>query len=252
MGTVAQYPNAISAAVPGGAVVLAAVFESFTGSGVLVDAGSVTIGITESSAPDGGSGTPVATTSVGVVHQGPGRYQFTWTVPPSTVPGSYLATWTGVRSNDSVTVQFVQAVVVAAPPSAVPLPGVYATVGQFVAWSEEQYWPEAMVATKLRRASEQLDRALVGAVYAVDADGMPTDAGLIDVLQRACSAQCQYLLAHNDDAGVKREYVSTNVGGVTVSRAPSMLAPALPPLAPQALAILRVAGVLPVAPLVGW
>lgn len=252
MGTVAQYPNSTSATVPGGFVMLAVVFETQAGSGVQVDAGNVTIGITESSAPDGGSGTPVATTSTGVVHQGPGQYQYRWTVPPSTVPGTYLATWTGVRGNDSVTVSFVQAVVVAALPAVVPLPGVYATVQQYQAWSGDQYTPDAMVATKLRRASEQLDVALVGAVYGTDADGMPTDPGLIDVLQRACAAQCQYLIAHNDDAGVKREYVSTNVGGVTVTRAPSMLAPALPPLAPQALAILRVAGVLPSAPLVNW
>jgi hypothetical protein len=89
-------------------------------------------------------------------------------------------------------------------------------------------------------------------VYRVDADGMPLDAGLVNVLVRATSAQAQYIIAVNDDANVKREYASTTVAGVAMSRAGGMQSMALPPIAPQALAILRVAGVLPAAPLVNW
>jgi hypothetical protein len=81
---------------------------------------------------------------------------------------------------------------------------------------------------------------------------MPLDPGLVNVLVRATSAQCQYILAVNDDANVKREYASTSVGGVSATRANGMMALALPPVAPQALAILRVAGVLPAAPLISW
>lgn len=252
MGTIALYPNASADVLPGGQITFAVVFESTAGSGVPVDAGAVTIGITASGAADSGTGTPVATTTVGVTQAGPGSYRYAWTVPPGTVPGSYLVTWTGVRSNDGVQVAYQQAVTVAGEPAPVPLPGVYATVDQYRAWSGDAFTPAASVQIRLQRASEQLDVALVAAVYAVDGDGMPTDPGLINVLMRACSAQAQYLIAHNDDALVKREYSSTNVGGVSVSRAQSMQSLALPPIAPQALAILRVAGVLPAAPLVNW
>jgi hypothetical protein len=134
----------------------------------------------------------------------------------------------------------------------VPLPGVYASVAQFRNWSGDLGTPSQRVQVALQRASEQMDVALVAAVYRVDADGMPLDAGLVNVLVRATSAQAQYIIAVNDDANVKREYASTSVGGVSTSRAAGMQSMALPPMAPQALAILRVAGVLPAAPLVNW
>jgi hypothetical protein len=72
------------------------------------------------------------------------------------------------------------------------------------------------------------------------------------VLVRATSAQVAYLLAQNDDTGIKREYSSTTVGGVSAVRSAKMQGGALQPIAPRALAILRVAGVLPAAPLVSW
>lgn len=252
MGTIALYPNASADVWPGGQITFAVVFESFVNSNIGVSAADVTITITASGAADSGSGTPVATTSSGVIGQGAGNYRYVWTVPTSTAPGSYLVTWSGVRSSDGVTVTYQQAVTVTAGSAAAPLPGVYATVAQYQAKTGDQFTPNATVQQRLRLASEQLDIALVGAVYDVDADGMPTDPGLIDTLSRACCEQVRYLNAGNDDALVKREYASTNVGGVAVTRATSMQALALPPLAPQALAILRVAGVLPSAPLVNW
>jgi hypothetical protein len=86
----------------------------------------------------------------------------------------------------------------------------------------------------------------------VAADGMPLDAFVASVFMRATSAQAAYIIAVNDDANVKREYSSTSVGGVSATRAASMQAMALPPIAPQAAAILRVAGVLPAAPMISW
>ena len=252
MATQALYPNSTAAAVPGGRVVLSVVFESFNGSGVQVAASGVTIQVVASGAVDGGTGTPVPATSSGVVQQGPGTYQFTWNVDPNQTPGSYLATWTGTRSSDSTVVSFTQTVLVAALPAPVPIPGVYATVAQYQAWSGDTLTPAAIVSTKLMRASEDIDVALIGAVYATDADGMPTSAQLLGVLARATSAQCQYLLAANDDSGIKREFSSTNVGGVNLTRAPSMQAPTFTPLCNRALQILHVEGVLPAAPLVNW
>lgn len=252
MGTQALYPNASSAVWPGGQIIFSVVFESFVDSNVGVTASGVTIEITASGAADGGTGTPVPTTSSGVVNEGVGRYQYTWTVPTTVQPGTYSVVWSGIRSSDNVTVTYTQNVTVIAAPAPQPVPGVYATVAQYQAWSADQFTPTTAVATWLRRASEQMDVALVGAVYSVDADGLPTEPGLIDTLMRATCAQTQYLIAHNDPANVKREYASTNVGGVNVTRASAMQALALPPIAPQALAILRVDGVLPSAPLVNW
>lgn len=251
MGTVALYPNASADVLPGGQITFAVTFETAVGSNQQVAAGNVTIGIDASGSADSGAGTPVATTGSGVTGTG-GQYRYVWTVPPATVPGSYLVTWTGVRASDSVTITYQQAVMVAAMPSSTPIPGVYATVAQYQAKTGDQWSPGSVIEQRLRLATEQLDVYLVGAVYAVDGDGMPTEPGLIDTLSRACCEQARFLNAHNDDAQVKREYSSSNVGGVQVTRAPSMLAPALPPLAPQAAAILRVAGVLPSAPLVSW
>lgn len=252
MGTLALYPNAASAAVPGGSVSLSAVFESFNGSGIPVSAAGVTVTIASSGAVDGGTGTPVPTTSAGIVQNGPGSYLFVWAVPPTQASGSYLATWTGTRSSDGQTVSFTQAVYVAALPAMVPLPGVYCTVAQYQAWSGDSLTPTAIVTTKLMRASEDIDIALVGAVYATDADGMPTSAQLLGVLVRATAAQAQYLIANNDDTGIKREFSNTNVGGVSLSRAQGMQAPTFTPLCNRALQILHVEGVLPAAPLVNW
>lgn len=181
-----------------------------------------------------------------------GLFQYEWHVAANQAPGTYLVTWTGIRQSDNASVTYTQAVTVAADPESVPQPGLYASVAQYRAWSGDQYTPAQRVQVALQRATEQIDVALVAAVYRTDADGMPLDAMVANAFMRATSAQCQYILAVNDDAGVKREYSSTSVGGVSASRTASMQGLALPPLAPQALAILRVAGVLPAAPLVNW
>jgi len=252
MPTLAHYSNAASDVFPGGSVVFDVVFETYVNSGQACNASGVTIGITPSGAPDSGTGTPVATTGTGVSQLGEGLFTYTWNPAASITPGSYLVTWTGTRASDSTTVSYQQAVNVAANPEATPLPGVYASVAQFRAWSGDTWTPAQRITVALQRATEQMDVALVAAVYRVDADGMPLDPMLANVLVRATSAQTQYILAVNDDANVKREYASTSVGGVAAVRSAKMQGLAMPPIAPQALAILRVAGVLPSAPLVAW
>ena len=251
MATVSLYPNANSAALPGGQLTLAVVFESYVGSGEIVSASNVTIQITASAAPDGGEGTPVATTSSGITQTAFGQYQYVWPVPDTQTPGTYIVTWTGNRASDSESVTMQQVATIAPVLAPAPLPGNYCTVAQYQGWSGDYSTPNSLVQIKINRASEDLDRALVMAVYAVDGSGMPTDPWLINVLVRACAAQVQYLFASNDDAGVKREYLSTNVGGVAVTRAPGQQS-SLPVISPRALSIMRVAGILPSAPLVNW
>jgi hypothetical protein len=104
----------------------------------------------------------------------------------------------------------------------------------------------------MRRASEVIDRAMIGAVYRTDANSMPTDPGIMDVFMRATCAQCQFLLALNDPANVKSQYASTSMGGVSQTRTANAQGQAFPPLAPQAAVILQTAGALPGAPLLGW
>ena len=147
---------------------------------------------------------------------------------------------------------YAQAVTVAAIASGVPAAGVYANPGQYLAWSGDSSTPEWIVLVKLQRASEDIDRALMGAVYPVNANGMPTDPMVIDVLMRATFAQAQWLIGDNDDSGLKRQYLSTSVGGVSQTRAASMAALEMPPLAPRALSILHVSGVVPSAALIAW
>lgn len=252
MPTLAHYSNAASDVFPGGSIVFDVAFETYLNSGQACAASGVTIGITASGAADSGMGTPVATTSTGITQLGMGLFTYTWNPAADTTPGSYLVTWTGTRASDSTQVTYTQACNVAPDPESVPLPGVYASVQQYRNWSGDTWTPAQIIAVKLQRATEDIDVALVAAVYRTDADGMPLDPQLVNVLVRATSAQCQYLIGINDDAGIKREYASTNVGGVSAVRSAKMQGLALPPIAPRALAILRVEGVLPAAPLINW
>jgi hypothetical protein len=250
--TLAVYENASSDVLPGGSIEFQAQFETYLNSGIQCEATGVTIAITASGAPDSGSGTPVAATSTGIAELSMGLFSYTWDVPAGTAPGSYTVTWTGTRASDSTSVAYSQNVQVAPDPEEAPEPGVYASVAQYRNWSGDTWTPAGIISVKLQRATEDIDVALVAAVYRTDADGMPLDPQLINVLVRATSAQCQYLIAQNDDAGIKREYASTNVGGVTAVRSAKMQGMALQPIAPRALAILRVEGALPAAPLINW
>jgi hypothetical protein len=243
--------NEQSDVVQGGQVILYQQFETFVGSGYPAAASDVTIGITAAvGTPGAGAGTPVPTGSGGIQSLGPANYSYTWACDPEQTPGDYIATWTGIVNGQAQV--YAQAITVAAIPPLTPAPGVYATVAQYQAWSGDTWTPPARVQVTLQRASEDIDMACVAAVYPVNANGMPTDPMVIDLLARATCAQCQFLLADNDPAGVKRQYSSTSMGGVSQSRVGSMTGLQMPPLAPRAAQILHVGGVLPSAPLISW
>ena len=251
MPTLAAYSNAASDVFPGGQSICIVQWETYANSGVGCAASDVTITIAASGASDSGSGTPVATTSTGILEQGMGLFQYTWAVPENQEPGSYLVTWAGTPAAGNVT-SYQQAINVAPQPESVPLPGLYASVADYRNRTGDQNTPAQRVQVALQLASEDMDVALVAAVYRVDADGMPLDPQLANVLRRATAAQAQYVIAVNDDAGVKQEYASTSVAGISATRAAAMQARALRPICPQALGILRVSGVLPAAPLINW
>jgi hypothetical protein len=234
----------------GAQITLSQLFETFPGSGQGGTASGVTVGVAAAPAPAGGAGTPVPQTSTGVVPLSVSLYQYVWSVPTGQALGDYTVTWAGTVNG--VLQTYLSTVTVAAVGSGTPAPGVYASVSQYRAWSGDQFTPSDLVSTMLMRASEAMDHYLIGAVYRTNGNGMPTDPMLIDVLMRATSAQCQFMLADNDPTGVKRQYSSTSMGGVSTSRVSSMTAMPFPPLAPQAAAILHASGVLGSAALINW
>ena len=242
--------NQPSDVLQGAQITLTQLFETYPGSGQGGVASDVTVGIAASTTAGGGVGTPLAPTSTGVVARSDSLYQYVWSCPATQAVGDYLVTWSGTVGGQALT--YINTVTVAAVATGAPAPGVYASVAQYRAWSGDEFTPDANISTMLRRASEAMDHYLIGAVYATNANGMPTDPMLIDVLVRATSAQCQFMLADNDPTGVKRQYSSTSMGGVSTSRVAAMTAMPFPPLAPQAAAILHAAGILGSAALISW
>jgi hypothetical protein len=244
--TVPYSSDLYKAVLPGGAVTFTVMFETYYGSGLPQAVSNVSITITL----NGNATAVLGPTSTGIVTAGNSNYSYQW-LPAATVPpGDYLVLWSATGTSGTVT--YTQAVTVAAPPAALPAPGAYASIAQYRSWSGDQFSPDDLVTTALRRATEVIDRVLIGAVYATDPDGMPTDAGVLNVFMRATCAQGQFILANNDFANVKSQYSSTSMGGVSQTRAAAAQNQMFPPVAPQAAAILQVAGVLPSAPLVNW
>ena len=232
------------AVVPGGTITLTQMFETFLGSGQGQQVSGATITITRAGVP------VVGPTGTGLVSADLVTWTYTWTPARSAAAGDYLATFAGTGANGPIA--YTQAVTVAAPPSLIPSPGTYASPADYQEWSGDTQTPQAQVGIMLRRATEVIDRALIGAAYATDANSMPSDPGIINVLMRATCAQCQFMLANNDPAAVKSQYSYTSQGGMQVSRAASAQGQVFPPLAPQAAAILQTAGALPGAALLGW
>jgi len=233
-------------AVPGGQIVLAAQFQTYAGSGFEQAVSSPNITITSVSS----GAVVVATTSTGIIAADSATFNYTWQPATTVAPGDYTVLWSATGPSGTLTLS--QTVTISAPPSQTPGPGVYATVAQYQAWSGDTITPTSLVTPALRRCSEIIDLYVIGAVYATDPDGLPTDASTIDAFMRATCAQCAYELAVNDPAKIKTQYASTSMGGVAQTRASGAQNQIMPPLAPQAAAIMRMTGILPSAPLVSW
>lgn len=103
-----------------------------------------------------------------------------------------------------------------------------------------------------RSASSIVDEALIGAVYAVDTDSKPTDTRVANALSDAVCAQVEWMDATGDTSGVGDtiEVDSASIGSVSFSGQRRTNGPTRLPsgrnLAPAALAVLRVEGLLPV------
>ncbi|WP_406321046.1 hypothetical protein [Streptomyces sp. NBC_00519] len=99
------------------------------------------------------------------------------------------------------------------------------------------------------RASEDIDAALLTAVYATDEMGYPAEARIRAALASAVCAQVEYWLATGEDgSGTAEVWDSVSIGPVSLSGRSS---PPSPPvvnsveLAPRAYRTLRTAGLLP-------
>ncbi|KAA6220639.1 hypothetical protein CP973_00275 [Streptomyces albofaciens JCM 4342] len=121
----------------------------------------------------------------------------------------------------------------------------YATPEQLAAWTGTAAPDDAE--RLLARASEDIDSALLTAVYPVDADGDPTDPTTAEVLARATCAQVEYWAsAGTDGTGAGDHWDSVSIGPVSLSgRTARPPAATGVELAPRADRILRRAGLTP-------
>jgi len=122
---------------------------------------------------------------------------------------------------------------------------IYATPEQLTAWTGQPAPPDAE--RLLARASEDVDDALLSAVYDTDALGMPTDAKIVAALADATCAQVEYQQATGDDGtGAAGRWDSVSIGPVSLSgRTSGPQAAGDVDLAPRAHRALKRAGLLP-------
>ncbi|MEV4036373.1 hypothetical protein [Streptomyces umbrinus] len=122
---------------------------------------------------------------------------------------------------------------------------IYATPEQLTAWTGR---PAPTDADRLlARASEDIDDALLTAIYATNSAGMPTDPEVVDALADAVCAQIEYQQATGDDGtGATGRWDSVSIGPVALSgRKDAPGAAGGVDLAPRAHRALTRAGLLP-------
>ncbi|MFJ2751874.1 hypothetical protein [Streptomyces sp. NPDC087297] len=126
----------------------------------------------------------------------------------------------------------------------------YATPEQLAAWTGQPAPADAE--RLLARAGEDVDSALLTAIYPVDEDGDPLDPEVRIALANATCAQVEFQLAGGDDGtGAGGQWASVSIGPVSLSGRSSRTAAAGVELAPRADRALRRAGLTP-GRVIGW
>ncbi|WP_033215113.1 hypothetical protein [Streptomyces virginiae] len=126
----------------------------------------------------------------------------------------------------------------------------YATPEQLAAWTGQPAPADAE--RLLARAGEDIDSALLTALYRVDEDGDPLDPEVRAALANATCAQVEFQLAGGDDGtGAGGQWDSVSIGPVSLSGRSSRTAAAGVELAPRADRALRRAGLTP-GRVIGW
>ncbi|MET9690144.1 MULTISPECIES: hypothetical protein [unclassified Streptomyces] len=121
----------------------------------------------------------------------------------------------------------------------------YATPEALAGWLGTPAPPDAE--RLIARAGEDIDSALLTAIYPVDDDGDPLDSTIAAALASATCAQVEYWLAAGDDGtGAAGKWDSVSIGPVSLSgRAASTSGASGVELAPRAARALRRAGLAP-------
>ncbi|MFF4738783.1 hypothetical protein ACFY2W_23300 [Streptomyces sp. NPDC001262] len=124
---------------------------------------------------------------------------------------------------------------------------IYASPEQLTAWLGPGRPAPADAERLLVRASEDIDSALLTAIYAVDDDGDPLDPHIAQALADATCAQVEWQLATGDDGtGAGGVWDSVSIGPVSLSgRASRTTGASGVELAPRADRALRRAGLEP-------
>lgn len=126
----------------------------------------------------------------------------------------------------------------------------YATPEQLATWTGQPAPADAE--RLLARAGEDIDSALLTAIYPVDEDGDPLDPEIRAALANATCAQVEFQLAGGDDGtGAGGQWDSVSIGPVSLSGRSSRTAAAGVELAPRADRALRRAGLTP-GRVIGW
>jgi hypothetical protein len=127
----------------------------------------------------------------------------------------------------------------------------YATAAQLATYTGDPQ-NEPTDDRQLTMASTHIDTALIGAFYATDTNGNPTDAIMIQGLQDATCAQVEYWRATGDELGLAEDFEDLSIGSVTLRRGRQTTPKTRGPiLAPKAIQHLRLCGLWPVTP-VAW
>lgn len=98
----------------------------------------------------------------------------------------------------------------------------------------------------LERASDKVDELLIGAEYETDDEGNPTETLVISALKKATLAQAHYMTAAGDETNASQQFTSVTQGSISYAR--SAEAASQSRFSSDAVGVLRVAGLLPVAP----
>lgn len=138
----------------------------------------------------------------------------TWTAGPLTYTkaGIWRIAWTVTGTGAGAETQKV-----AVGPSESSWTGrSYATSGDLADYLQDT--PPDSADRMLARATEIIDRILMTARYATDADGEPTDADVIAALKKATCAQAAWWINTGDETGIAGQYQSVSIGSVSLTR----------------------------------
>lgn len=150
-----------------------------------------TVAIVRATPPDGGI--PISPTAL------PNDDRSIWQATlPGVSEGEWVIEWTVTGTGSGIR-SYVLSVAPNADQPGVPPSRSYASTADLANYLDDQ--PPERARTLLRRASRKVDELLRCAIYDVDTDGYPTDAGVAAALRDATCAQVEWWSETGDEAG---------------------------------------------------